>query len=312
MPPRQEGSETIAMKTAALFTHKTVFSLEIFPPKRTSPVDTVYDTLEALKGVTPDFISVTFGAGGSGYGVSTQQIASAIRNRYRIESVAHLPCIYFDRSEVKEMLGALTQNGVQNILALRGDIVSGMQPKPHFRHASDLVAFIKQHGDFQVIGACYPEGHRESAGIDDDIRHLKTKVDAGVDQLITQLFLDNRFFYAFRDRAARVGIRVPIQAGIMPVVNKKQIERIVSLCGASLPKKFMVMLEKYENNPAALRDAGIAYAIDQIVDLIAQDADGIHLYTMNDAHIAQRIYAAVRTLLTPQAAADSRTAQSAV
>ena len=301
------------MKTSALFKSKTVFSLEIFPPKRTASVAAIYDTLDALKGLTPDFISVTLGAGGSENNASTLEIASDIKNRYHIESVAHLPCINFDKNDMNGMLSALKQNGAQNILALRGDIVPGILPQQYFRHASDLVAFIKQNGDFNVIGACYPEGHSESAGIDEDIRHLKTKVDAGTDQLITQLFLDNRFFYAFRDRAARAGINIPVQAGIMPVVNKKQIERIVSLCGASLPKKFMVMLEKYENNPVALRDAGIAYAINQIVDLIAQDVDGIHLYTMNNPYIAQRIYAAVKTLLHAEAIAPgSRTRQSAV
>ena len=312
--PRQKMLRgTTTMKTSELFKSKTVFSLEIFPPKRTASVDTIYDTLDELKGLTPDFISVTFGAGGSGNNASTLQIASAIRNEYQIESVAHLPCINFGKSDVKEMLGALEKAGVQNILALRGDIIPGIPPKHDFRYASDLVAFIRQNGDFNVLGACYPEGHSESAGIDEDIRHLRTKVDAGCGQLITQLFLDNRFFYEFRDRAVRAGIRVPIEAGIMPVVNRKQIERIVSMCGASLPKKFMAVLEKYENNPVALRDAGIAYAIDQIVDLIAQGVDGIHLYTMNNPYIAQRIYAAVRTLLDAGATApDSRIAQSAV
>jgi methylenetetrahydrofolate reductase (NADPH) len=195
------------------------------------------------------------------------------------------------------MLEGLKQAGVDNILALRGDINPEFPPKQDFRYASDLVAFIKENGDFNIIGACYPEGHSECSSLVDDIRHLKTKVEAGTDQLITQLFLDNSYFYAFRERAGIAGINVPIEAGIMPVVNKKQIERMVSLCGVKLPKKFVTMMEKYEHNPVAMRDAGIAYAVDQIVDLMAQGVDGIHLYTMNNSYIAQKIYAAISSLL---------------
>ncbi|NLV74604.1 MAG: methylenetetrahydrofolate reductase [NAD(P)H], partial [Chloroflexi bacterium] len=144
---------------------------------------------------------------------------------------------------------------------------------------------------------CYPEGHNESQSLIDDIRNLKTKVDAGTDQLITQLFFDNSYFYRFRERALIAGINVPVEAGIMPVVNKKQIDRMVSLCGVKLPKKFIAMMEKYENNPVAMRDAGIAYAVDQIVDLVAQGVDGIHLYTMNNSYISHKICAAIRTLM---------------
>jgi methylenetetrahydrofolate reductase (NADPH) len=285
------------MKTSELFKNKTVFSLEVFPPKKTASIDTVYEAISALAGLSPDFISVTYGAGGVGSSASSLEIASSIKNGCGIESVAHLPCVSLKQHDVLGILNGFRQNGIDNILALRGDMPPGVQPGQDFRHASDLVSFIRENGDFNIIGACYPEGHGESASIDDDIRHLKIKVDAGADQLITQLFFDNDFFYAFRDRASAAGIDVPIQAGIMPVVNKKQIERIVSLCGASMPKKFIAMMEKYENNPVAMRDAGIAYAVDQIVDLMAQNVDGIHLYTMNNPYIAQRIYEAVRTLL---------------
>jgi methylenetetrahydrofolate reductase (NADPH) len=240
---------------------------------------------------------VTYGAGGSENNTATLKIASAIKNNYQIESVAHLPCINLSKNDVEKMLYVLKQNGVENILALRGDMSPGITPCRDYRYASDLISFIKQNGDFNIIGACYPEGHSECASIDEDIRYLKKKVDAGTDQLISQLFFDNSVFYAFRDRAAGAGINIPIEAGIMPVVNKRQIERIVSLCGAKLPKKFSVILEKYESNPIAMRDAGIAYAADQIVDLIAQNVDGIHLYTMNNPYIAKTIYAAVKTLL---------------
>lgn len=285
------------MRTAEIFKDKKVLSLEIFPPRRTAPIDTIYHTLDELQGLNPDFISVTYGAGGSETNTATLEIASAIKNDYGIESVAHLPCINLTKNEVLDMLVGFKQAGVENILALRGDINPDFTPKQDFRYASDLVSFIKENGDFNIIGACYPEGHSECPNLVDDIRNLKTKVDAGTDQLITQLFFDNNYFYSFRERASIAGINVPIQAGIMPVVNKKQIERMVTLCGVELPKKFITMMERYENNPIAMRDAGIAYAVDQIVDLMAQDVDGIHLYTMNNPYIAKKIYAAISALL---------------
>ncbi len=285
------------MRTSEIFKNKTVLSLEIFPPRRTAAIDIIYDTLDELKGLNPDFISVTYGAGGSENNTATLEIASAIKNDYGIESVAHLPGIYLTQGDVLKMLDGFKQQGIENILALRGDINPGLAPKQDFRYASDLISFIKENGEFNIIGACYPEGHNECGSLVEDIGNLKTKVDAGTDQLITQLFFDNNYFYTFRERATHAGINVPLEAGIMPVVNKKQIERMVSLCGVKLPRKFTAMMEKYENNPIAMRDAGIAYAIDQIVDLLAQDVDGIHLYTMNNPYIAHKIYAAISTLL---------------
>lgn len=285
------------MKTCELFKVKRVLSFEIFPPKRTDSVNIIYDTIEKLKGINPDFISVTYGAGGSESSSNTFKIASAIKNNYGIESVAHLPSINHTKGEVLKMLEDLRTAGIENILALRGDVNPSFSPKNDFKFASDLISFIKEHGDFNIIAACYPEGHFESPSIIDDIRNLKRKVDAGANQLITQLFFDNNYFYSFRERAAIAGINVPIEAGIMPVVNKKQIERIVALCRVNLPKKFLAIMNRYENNPEALRDAGIAYAVDQIIDLIAQGVDGIHLYTMNNPYIAHRIYEAINTLL---------------
>lgn len=285
------------MKTAELFKTKTVLSFEVFPPKRTAPVNTIFNTLEQLKGLKPDFISVTYGAGGSNNSDITFELASATKHRYGIESVAHLACINLSKEEVLDLLGKLKEDGIDNVLALRGDINPDITPKGDFRHASDLASFIKENGNFNVIGACYPEGHSESGGMLQDIRNLKIKVDAGTDQLISQLFFDNNYFYSFLERTSLAGIHVPIEAGIMPVVNKKQIERMVTLCGVDLPKKFIKMMERYENNPVALRDAGIAYAIDQIVDLIAQGVDGIHLYTMNNPYIAQKIHEAIYSLI---------------
>lgn len=285
------------MKTSELFKHKRVLSFEIFPPKRTSPVDTIYDTIDELKDLAPDFISVTYGAGGSENNTQTLKIASAVKKVYGVESVAHLPSINLTKDDVRTMLNIFNETGIENILALRGDINPDFEPKTDFKYASDLIAFIKEHGDFNVVGACYPEGHTETKSLVEDIHNLKIKVDAGADQLITQLFFDNRDFYSFRERAAIAGIHVPIQAGIMPVTNRKQIERMVSLCGVKLPKKFLAIMERFEHNPEAMRDAGIAYAIDQIVDLITHGVDGIHLYTMNNPYIAQRISAAISTLI---------------
>ena len=285
------------MRTSEIFKNKTVLSLEVFPPRRIAPVDIIYDTLDELRGLDPDFISVTYGAGGSENNNATLEIASAIKNHYAIESVAHLPGIYLTKGDVLEMLDGFRQQGIENILALRGDINPELVPKQDFHYASDLISFIKENGDYNIIGACYPEGHIECGSLIEDIRNLKIKVDAGTDQLITQLFFDNSYFYSFRERALLAGINIPIEAGIMPVVNKKQIEKMVTLCGVKLPRKFTAMMEKYENNPIAMRDAGIAYAIDQIVDLLAQDVDGIHLYTMNNPYIAQKIYVAISSLL---------------
>lgn len=287
------------MKTVELFKKKTVLSFEIFPPKRTAPMDTIYSTLDKLKNLNPDFISVTYGAGGSENCKATLDIASAIKNKYQIESAAHLPCIGLKKEEVKRQLVDFKAAGIENILALRGDLPDGPVPKGDFKHASDLISFIAENSDFNVIAACYPEGHMESKDVLSDIRHLKSKTDAGAEHLITQLFFDNDYFYRFRERCVLAGIQVPIEAGIMPVVNKKQIERMVSLCGVDLPKKFIAMMERYEDSPEAMCDAGIAYAVDQIVDLISQGVDGIHLYTMNRPYIAEKIYEAVHRLIRP-------------
>ena len=284
------------MKTSDLFKTKTVLSYEVFPPKPTAPVDTIYDTLDKLKDLSPDFISVTYGAGGGKNNSETFKIASTIKE-YGIESVAHLPCIGLTKEDVAEKLRELNRIGVENILALRGDIPTDGYVHGDFQYASDLIAFMKTQGDFDITAACYPEGHIECRNKVEDIQNLIRKVDAGVDHLITQLFFDNDYFYSFSERCQLSGIDVPIEAGIMPVINKKQIERMASLCGATVPKKFVTMMERYENNPIAMRDAGIAYAVDQIVDLIAQGVDGIHLYTMNNSYIARKIYEAVHNMI---------------
>ncbi|MDR2105927.1 MAG: methylenetetrahydrofolate reductase [NAD(P)H] [Coriobacteriales bacterium] len=284
------------MKTSEIFKAKKVFSFEIFPPKRTAPVDTIYETVAQLRDLAPDFISVTYGAGGSENNTETLRIARAVKNDYGIESVAHLPSVNLTRSDALALLDEFRAAGIENILALRGDVNPNFEPKEDFRYASDLVSFIKENGDFHVIGAAYPEGHRECARIEDDIRNLKVKVDAGAKQLITQLFFDNAAFYAFRERVAHAGIEVPIQAGIMPITNKNQLERMATLCGASIPTALRSLLDAHDDDPDGLLDAGITYAIEQIGDLMAQGTDGIHLYTMNNPEVARRIHAATHKL----------------
>ncbi len=285
------------MRISDIFKKKTVFSFEVFPPKKTSSVDVIYKTLEEMRDLSPDFISVTYSAGGSGNGQLSCDIASKLKDEYGITPMIHLPCINYSREEISNVLEELKRRGIENILALRGDINPDIEPVKDFKYASELVEFIKSKGDFDVAGACYPEGHIEADSIVDDIRNLRTKVDAGAEHLISQLFFDNKFFYEFREKAAIAGINVPIEAGIMPVVNKNQIERMVSMCGASLPQKFAKMMQRYEHSPEALRDAGIAYAVDQIVDLVANGVDGIHLYTMNNAFVARRISDAVSGII---------------
>lgn len=277
--------------------NKTCLSCEVFPPKKTSPIETIYNTLDDLKNIPWDFISVTYGAGGSNVGVSTVDIASTIQDKYDIKAMAHLPCINYTKDEILNILDEFQKHNIKNILALRGDINPNIEPKNDFTHACDLIQFIKQHGDFHISGACYPEGHLESESLAQDIKYLKYKVDCGAEHLISQLFFDNNSFYDFKEKCEIANIKVPIEAGIMPVTNKKQIERMISLCGASLPRKFTKMMQKYEDSPEAIRDAGIAYAIDQIIDLVANGVDGIHLYTMNNSYIANRIYDAIKNII---------------
>ena len=286
------------MKTADIFKEKTVFSLEVFPPKPDADESVIYQTLEELSDIKPDFISVTYGAGGGKNGSRTIKIASDIQQKFGVTSVAHLPCIDLTKAQAALILDSMQRNGIENILALRGDKSSDGAHSGDFRYASDLISFIKENYDFNIIAACYPETHPESSSAADDIKALRYKVNCGAEHLITQLFLDNEYFYRFYERTLVAGIDVPIEAGIMPVTNKRQIERMVKLCGVQLPKKFIRILEKYEHNELALRDAGIAYAIDQVTDLITSGISGIHLYTMNNSYIAHRIYDAVQSLIS--------------
>ncbi|MBO5343441.1 MAG: methylenetetrahydrofolate reductase [NAD(P)H] [Ruminococcus sp.] len=285
------------MKVKELFKNKTVYSFEVFPPKSTSSIDTIYNALDKLVDLKPDFISVTFSAGGSGNSTLALDIASKVKSM-GIIPVLHLPCINYTREQIDQTLDEAKRRGIEHILALRGDINPDIPPVKDFVYASDLIRYLRTKGDFDIAAACYPEGHPDAENIEQDIENLKIKVNAGADHLITQLFFDNAYFWDFREKAAAKGINVPIEAGIMPVVNKKQIERMVTTCGASLPRKFVKIMQKYEHNPEALRDAGIAYAIDQIIDLAAGDVDGIHLYTMNNPYVATKISEAVSGVIS--------------
>jgi methylenetetrahydrofolate reductase (NADPH) len=285
------------MKLSSLYSKgKTVLSFEVFPPKKTSGIETVYNALDELAKMNPAYISVTYGAGGTEAN-NTALIASHIKNKLGVEPLAHLTCVNNDKVTVKRELEEFKKEGIENILALRGDIVEGYEPKKDFLHASDLCSYIKARGDFELAGACYPEVHMECATMEEDIANLKHKVDCGAEHLISQLFFDNNAFYNFMEKVRSAGINVPVAAGIMPVTNSKQIERMVSMCGASLPAKFSRIMQKYEGNSEALRDAGIAYAVEQIVDLIANDVDGIHLYTMNNPYVAGKITEAIGNLI---------------
>lgn len=276
---------------------RAIFSFEVFPPKKTSPIESVYSKLEEICALKPDFISVTYGAGGTGGHSRTCEIASKIKNDLGVESVAHLTCVNSTRENIDDTLEDFKAHNIENILALRGDFVEGIEPKKDFVYASDLCSYIKSKGDFDIAGACYPEVHGEAEDEVADVLNLKKKVEAGAEHLISQLFFDNSVFYRFIERTRIAGINVPIEAGIMPVTNKSQIERMVSMCGASLPVKFTKIMQKYESKPEALRDAGIAYAVEQIVDLLANGVDGIHLYTMNNPYVARKISEAVVSLL---------------
>lgn len=284
------------MHVKDMFKDRMVFSFEVFPPKKTSSIDVIYNTLDELRDLKPDFISVTFSAGGSSNNALACEIASKIKNNGVVPMI-HLPCINYTREEITDTLTEIKDRGIENILALRGDINPDIPPKKEFKYASDLIEFIRSQGNFDIAGACYPECHPDASSLEVDILNLKRKVEAGADHLISQLFFDNSSFYEFLWKARAAGINVPIEAGIMPVVNKNQIERMVTTCGASLPKKFVKIMQKFEHSPEALRDAGIAYAVNQIVDLAASGVDGIHLYTMNNAYVARKISEAVSGII---------------
>ena len=272
-------------------------SFEIFPPKKDTELNNIDDTLDVLCELNPDFISVTFGAGGSCNCNKTIELARKIKDKYKVEPVVHLTCLHYNQYEIDEFAHALIDAGIENILALRGDAREDIVSKDDFRYASDMVSYLKAKYDFCVLGACYPEKHPESANMIDEVKHLKTKVSAGAEVLLSQLFFDNNNFYEFKEKCEIADIDVPIIPGIMPVVKAAQIKRMVSLCHAAFPERFRKIVDRYENNPEALFDAGMSYALSQIIDLLVNDTHGIHLYTMNNPVIARRICEGIKNIV---------------
>ncbi len=267
----------------------TVLSFEIFPPKPDTPFESVTEAARKLALKKPDFISVTYGAGGSSRD-NTFALASFIQDELNVTSLAHLTCVGTAKETLGDILSELSERKIQNILALRGDFPPGQDDMClDFKHASDLISEIKKFDDFCVGGACYPEGHTESDNIVTDIENLKYKTAAGIDFLVSQLYFDNDVFYNFLYRAAARGIEVPVHAGIMPVVNRNSVKRMCRLSGATLTPKYRNMLDKYYDKPESLRKAGIVYASEQIIDLVANGVSGIHIYTMNKPDIAEEI-----------------------
>ena len=277
-------------------------SFEVFPPNPEVGNDKIIAALKDMQGLAPHFISVTASNNKFNIKETTVRLADYIQNDLEIPTIAHLPAIYLTKDKVAETIADLDKVGVQKILALRGDIIPGVEPQKDFRYATDLIEFItEQAPHFDIVGACYPEGHPDSPNQISDIQNLKKKVDAGCSSLVTQLFFDNERFYDFQDKCTLAGIDVPIHAGIMPILNRNQALRLLKTCeNIHLPRKFKAILDKYENDPESLRAAGLAYAVDQIVDLVTQDVAGVHLYTMNNAETAQYIHQATHALFNHQ------------
>ena len=285
------------MKVSQVYNTKRSLSFEIFPPKKDTELNNIDETLEVLAELKPDFISVTFGAGGSSNCNRTIELAKKIKYEYNIEPVVHLTCLHYDKNEIDEFARVLKGEGIENILALRGDPNPNACAKDDFKHSSDLISYLRDKNDFCFLGACYPECHPESPSTVSEIKSLKKKVDAGAEVLLSQLFFDNDIFYRFHEECEIAGIDVPVIPGVMPVINAAQIKRMVSLCNASFPKRFQRIISRYEDNKEALFDAGMSYCLSQIIDLLVSDIKGIHLYTMNNPAVARRICEGIKNIV---------------
>lgn len=274
------------------------FSLEIFPPKKDKPVESVYPAIERLSALKPDYISVTYGAGGS---LTQQQLtlylAKYITEKCGITALSHITCINSDTEQVDTMLNALERAGIENVLALRGDRSADCEPSKSFLHSTDLIAHIAKRGFFDIAAACYPEGHPDSESLETEIEIFKLKQDLGASHLVSQLFFDNADFYKMRELCQRAGVIIPIQAGIMPVTNVKSIERMVSMCGSKIPARLSKLMARFGGDSEAIFEAGLCYACEQIADLIANGVSGVHIYTMNNPVIAETIYGRLKSLI---------------
>ena len=276
--------------TELLKSDKVTISCELFPPKQGAQLANYKKIVADMAALKPAYMSITYGATG-GTSDYTVELANEARNVNNIPALAHLTCASSTKEKVAEVIAELKEHQIENILALRGDIPENADfPLPNqYKHASELIADIKAQGDFCIGGACYPEGHPEAETIFEDLDHLKEKVDSGCEFLTTQMFFDNNILYNFMYKALKKGIDVPVVAGIMPVTNKAQIKRIVSLSGNMVPPRFLAIVDRFGDNPAAMKQAGIAYATEQIIDLIANGVNNVHIYTMNKPDVAGAI-----------------------
>ncbi|HIU61050.1 MAG TPA: methylenetetrahydrofolate reductase [NAD(P)H] [Candidatus Coproplasma excrementigallinarum] len=272
-----------------------VLSFEVFPPKTDDKFESVAEAVDKIAALKPDFMSVTYGAGG-GTSEYTVKISRHIK-QLGVNSVAHLSCISSTRRDVQDKLLQLKEAGIENILALRGDIPKDFEGNLEYSYASELVAEIKKFGGFCIGGACYPEGHPESETLYSDIQNLKRKVDAGCDYLTTQMFFDNDLFYSFLAKCYSAGITVPIIPGIMPITRAAQARRTIALSGSPLPAKFRRVLDRFGDNPDAMRQAGVAYATEQIIDLYANGIKAVHVYSMNKPEVAAAIRANLSSII---------------
>ena len=272
------------------------FSLEVFPPKTSEKYEETAEAARAIARLNPDFMSVTYGAGG-GTGEYTTGIAAGIQREFGVTTLAHLTCVSSSREHVLHMLNMYRENGIENILALRGDIPADGRVSTDYRYAVELIRDIREHGDFCIGGACYPEGHIECAHRRDDLQHLKEKTDAGLDFLTTQMFFNNDVFYNFLYRAREKGIMIPVIAGIMPITSAQQLRRSAAMSGTDVPQRFRAIVDCFGDHPAAMKQAGIVYAAEQIIDLLANGIRHIHVYTMNKPDVAEGIMKSLSAVL---------------
>lgn len=282
--------------TEILAQEKPVLSFEVFPPKKEDAYETVERAAAGIARLSPSFMSVTYGAGG-GTSRYTVELAHNLWKHYHVTALAHLSCVSSTREQIHAMAQKLKENELFNVLALRGDIPADGHVETDYRYASELISDLKEMGDFCIGAACYPEGHPESATRKEDILHLKEKVDAGCSFLTTQMFFDNNIFYNFLYRIREIGITVPVIAGIMPVTNAKQMKRILSMSGTYLPTRFKTIVDRFGSSPAAMKQAGIAYTTEQVIDLVANDVHAIHIYSMNKPDVAEQIKRSVSEIM---------------
>ncbi|ANZ57878.1 hypothetical protein BGL34_03115 [Fructilactobacillus lindneri] len=282
------------MDSQSIFQPNPVFSLEVFPPQAQLDNEGFNEKLAILKDINPDFISVTFGAGGQINNQNPLKIADLIQQKSKITAMAHITGLYQSQPQLSKQLAQLKKHHITKILAIRGDYRNSSQPLGDFRHADELIAFIKGHGDFEIAGACYPQNHPESKDTEKEFYYLKQKIKAGLSFLISQMVFNNENFYHFQNQLAAHQIQTPVEVGIMPCTSKKQLQKITHLTGHPIPAKLTTLINYYQSDSKSMRQAGIEFAIQQIIDLSKHHVAGIHLFTMNDVEAAKSIWDATR------------------